>query len=62
MSGFLPLLALIAVGLACGFIRTGLQTWTVASSAALASSVRATPLTGRKSPACRSPISTPTTI
>ena len=35
MSGFLPLLALIAVGLACGFIRTGLKTWTVASSAAL---------------------------
>ena len=35
MSGFLPLLALIAVGLACGFIRTGLKTWTVASSVAL---------------------------
>ncbi len=35
MSGFLPLLALIAVGLACGFARAGLKTWTVASAAAL---------------------------
>ncbi|MEZ5470009.1 MAG: acyl-CoA dehydrogenase [Lysobacterales bacterium] len=35
MSGFLPLLALIAVGLACGFTRAGLKTWTVASAAAL---------------------------
>jgi acyl-CoA dehydrogenase len=35
MSGFLPLLALIAVGLACGYTRAGLKTWTVASAAAL---------------------------
>jgi acyl-CoA dehydrogenase len=35
MSGFLPLLALIAVGLVCGFVRTGLKTWTVASAATL---------------------------
>jgi acyl-CoA dehydrogenase len=35
MSGFIPLLALIVVGLTCGFVRTGLKTWTVASTAAL---------------------------
>jgi acyl-CoA dehydrogenase len=35
MSAFLPLLALIVVGLTCGFVRTGLKTWTVASTAAL---------------------------
>ena len=35
MSGFIPLLALIAVGLTCGFLRTGLRTWTVASAAVL---------------------------
>lgn len=35
MAALLPFFALIVVGLACGFLRTGLKTWTVASVAAL---------------------------
>ena len=35
MSGFIPLLCLVVVGLVCGFNRTSLKTWTAASLAAL---------------------------
>ncbi len=35
MSNWIPLLSLIAVGLACAFARAGLRTWTVASAVAL---------------------------
>ena len=35
MSGFIPLLCLVVVGLVCGFNRTSLRTWTAASAAAL---------------------------
>lgn len=35
MAGFLPFLALLAVGVACSFLRTGLKVWTIASAAAL---------------------------
>ena len=36
MSNLIPLLALIVVGIACAYFRTGLRTWTLASAAALA--------------------------
>ena len=36
MSNLIPLLALIVVGIACAYFRTGLRTWTIASAAALA--------------------------
>ncbi len=35
MSNLIPLLALVLVGLACAYVRTGLRTWTLASAAAL---------------------------
>ena len=35
MSNFIPLIALVLVGIACAFVRTGLRTWTIASAAAL---------------------------
>ncbi len=35
MSGFIPLLSLVVVGLVCGFNRTSLKTWTAASLAVL---------------------------
>src|SRR5687768_3165566 len=35
MSNFIPLLALVLVGIVCAYLRAGLRTWTIASAAAL---------------------------